>query len=96
MKKTIFAISAVLILTSCAMTVPFKATNNEVGTKIGRSTTFCLMGGASSSYHGIMFNKNFGIVEAAKKGGIEQIGLVDFKVTNYWIVTKKEFIVSGE
>ena len=101
MKKII--LSSILLtglLTSCSVTKPFLATNNEVGSKIGKSSSVCLLTGGQATYagmfNGIMLNKNFGIVEAAKKGGIEKIGLVDLKITNYIIFVKKEFIVSGE
>jgi hypothetical protein len=47
-------------------------------------------------FHGLMLNKNFGIVEAAENGGIEKIGAVDYKITSYVFFVKKEFIVAGE
>lgn len=90
---------AAAMITSCAITTPMMVTNNSIGTKTGTSSTVCL-GGApgygKSQYHGIMFNKNFGIVEAAKKGKISKIGAVDVKITNYFIFQKKEMIVAGE
>lgn len=103
----IVSISAVL-LSSCALTVPFTVTNNEVGSKVGVSSTICLFSGSGLSsaklspvagygmYNGIMLNKNFGIFEAAQKGKISKIGAVDIKTTSYLFFTKKEFIVSGE
>ena len=47
-------------------------------------------------FNGIMLNKEFGIVDAAKNGKITKIGAIDLKVTNYVFFVKKEFIVSGE
>jgi hypothetical protein len=107
-KNLIIASASAILLSSCALTVPFTVTNNEVGSKVGTSSTICLFsgGGASSAqlspvhgygmYNGIMLNKNFGIVEAAKNGKISKIGAVDIKTTSYVFFVKKEFIVSGE
>jgi hypothetical protein len=105
--KNIFLASAsALLLGSCAVTSPFAITNNEIGTKVGTSTTICLFSGGGASiiapvaprvmYNGIMLNKNFGIVEAAKKGKITKIGAVDVKITSYVFFCKKEIIVAGE
>jgi hypothetical protein len=91
--KNIFAVSvATAVLSSCAMTVPFKVTNNEVGTKIGKSSSIVI----GTAQAGIFLNKNFGIIEAAKKGKISKIGVVDVRTDNYIIFTKQTFIVSGE
>lgn len=90
---------AAAMLTSCAVTTPMVVTNNSVGTKVGVSKTVCIGGAPGSSrtqYHGIMLNKNFGVVEAAKNGKISKIGAVDVKVTNYVFFQMKEMIVAGE
>lgn len=106
LKNIIIASAAVFMMTSCALTTPFTLTNNEIGSKTGTSTSICLFtGGAkggmqpivgNAMFNGIMLNKEFGIVEAAKNGKITKIGAVDYKVTNYVFFVKKEFIVSGE
>jgi hypothetical protein len=107
-KNLILATASAALLSSCALTVPFTVTNNEVGSKTGTSTTISLFSGAGKRasalapqvgyrfYHGIMLNKNFGIVEAAQNGKISKIGVVDYKITSYVFFTKEEFIVSGE
>jgi len=96
MKKIIVLSLLSGFLFSCAMTTPYAVTSNSLGTKIGTSKTVCLFSGGQRNYHGIMFNKNFGIVEAAKNGGITKIGAVDIKITKYPFFVKKEFIVAGE
>ena len=102
------AIGFVITMNSCGVTTPFIVTNNELGEKIGTSSTICLFSGGTRSaagmaptsgktvFHGVMLNKNFGIVEAAENGGISKIGAVDYKVTSYVFFVKKEFIVAGE
>ncbi len=88
--KNILSIAiATAVLSSCAMTVPFRVTNNEVGTKIGKSTSIVIAGV-------IVLNKKFGIIDAAKQGKISKIGVVDLRTDNYIIFTKQQFIVSGE
>ncbi len=88
--KNILSVAiATAVLSSCAMTVPFKVTNNEVGTKIGKSTTIVIAGV-------IFLNKKFGIIDAAKQGKISKIGVVDLRTDNFLIFTKQQFIVSGE
>lgn len=99
MRKIIILSSLAGFLASCAMTTPYTVTSNDLGTKIGTSKTVCLFSypkRMSRDYHGIMLNKNFGIVDAAKNGGITRIGAVDMKITRYGIFVKKEFIVAGE
>lgn len=104
--KSIIAISTcVAMLSSCAVTTPFMVTNNDLGTKTGVSTTTSIFGGGRaiagtgagrSMYSGLMFNKEFGIVEAAKNGKITKIGAIDYKVTRYVLFSKLEIIVAGE
>lgn len=107
LRNLFIASASTLLFASCAVTSPFKITNNEIGTKIGKSTTICLFSGGGSGrivayngaaglYNGIMLNKNFGIVEAAKNGKITKIGAVDIKTTSYVFFVKREFIVAGE
>ena len=76
MKKISYIIGAigfVITMNSCGVTTPFIVTNNEIGDKVGTSSTICLFSGASQNsasmspttgktvFHGFMLNKNFGI-----------------------------------
>lgn len=108
-KNVLIAAVSVAILSSCSVTMPFAVTNNEIGSKTGTSKTKCFFTGMGTArifapvfrqgapmYNGIMSNKNFGVVEAAKNGKITKIGAVDIKVTPHFFWVEKEFIVSGE
>lgn len=101
MKKIIFGSVLAIALTSCAVSAPYAVTNNTVGTKRGVSKT-TLIFGTAGSYGGniqsglFSTNKNFGVIEAAKKGKIETIGSVDVKSTNFYLFQKVEVIVTGE
>lgn len=100
LKSIILSISTVAFMASCSLTSPVTATSNPIGSKEGRSSTM-LIGGALAGYGQlgvgmISTNGNYGVIEAAKKGGINKIGSVDIKVTNYIIFKKCEIIVSGE
>lgn len=97
--NTLLAAGTIALMTSCSLTTPVTATNNEIGTKEGRSSTIILGGTAGYGqlgYGAFVTNKNYGVIEAAKKGGIDKIGTVDVKVTSYIIFKKVELIVSGE
>jgi hypothetical protein len=108
-KNILLTLGCAALLSSCAVTLPYAVTNNSVGVKKGTSTTMSIGSGlgqyattytpnglGSVIFHGIIFNKEFGIEEACKKGKITKIGSVDFKVTSYIFVTKQEWIVTGE
>lgn len=98
--KAIFILfCSVTLLSSCALTLPYAVTNNTIGTKTGVSSTISIFGRpspATPGYHGLIFNRNFGVVEAAKNGKINKVGSVDLKVTTYVLFNKQEFIVTGE
>lgn len=111
MKKISYILGAlgfVITMNSCGVTTPFIVTNNDLGDKVGISSTISLFSGASKNsaamapssgktvFHGLILNKDFGIVQAAENGGITKIGAVDYKVTSYVFFVKKEFIVAGE
>ncbi len=101
MKKLIVACAAGVVLTSCAVTMPYAVTNNPVNGKKGVSKTNLIFGttgawGGSIQQGLYSTNKKFGVIEAAKKGKIETIGSVDIKSTNYIFFTKVEVIVTGE
>ena len=96
MKKSIIYVTAlafVWILTSCSVSVPLMITNNPIGSKMGKSTTAAIFTGGQGAaiapmrgtmlYNGLMFNKEFGIYEAAKNGGINKIATVDLRYDWY-------------
>lgn len=95
MKKIIGIFVVGLTFASCSITSPVTATNNRIGDKVGISKTTCVFwGGGLSS--GLVLNSNYGVQEAAKKGGITTIATVDRKVTNFLFFSKLELIVTGE
>ena len=99
--KTILPVALLaVILSSCASTVPYAVTNNAIGSKKGISKTGMIwsfqsvaMGNLSG---GIVFNGDFGVLEAVKKGNITSVATVDVKTTNFFVFTKREIIVTGE
>ena len=98
-KSKLLAIAVItLVLTSCSTIIPYTATNNPIGSQVGKSKTTLIFGMASSSNleTGISTNKKFGVIEAAKKGNIDRIATVDLKVTNFYSFQKVEIIVTGE
>lgn len=96
--KLLLVIAFGLTVTSCSTIIPVTATNNTIGDKVGTSKTSILFGAANRSNlgAGLVFNKDYGVVDAVKKGNIEKVATVDLKVTNYIIFTKAELIVTGE
>jgi hypothetical protein len=99
MKKLIIGILAIGSMASCSMTRPYTATNNPIGAKVGKSETKIIFGASQGDQLAvglIVTNKNFGVIEAAKKGKIDKIATVDVKTTNFYIFQKVEIIVTGE
>ncbi len=98
MKKILGGILVVALVSSCSLTRPYAVTNNYIGNKQGVSKTTILFGQSAGDQlsTGIVSNKNFGVIEAAKNGGIEKIGSVDVKTTNYVVFQRVEVIVTGE
>ncbi|MCT4582153.1 MAG: TRL-like family protein [Flavobacteriales bacterium] len=99
MRRYLYLAAAIGMLTSCSITRPYTVTNNPIGTKKGVSKTTVIFGGSGGEQLAagmIVTNKNFGVIEAAKKGKIEKIGCVDVKTTNFWLFQKVEVIVTGE
>ena len=90
-----------MLAASCSVTHPYQVTNNPIGAKKGKSSTTVILGlGINTpirySSSGIRFNKNYGIIEAAKKGKITRIGSVDLQYTSYFFYGKFTLIVTGE
>ena len=99
MKKYIIALSAIGLMASCSITRPYTATNNPIGSKVGKSETGVIFGTSAGDELAVgvfVLNKNFGVIEAAKKGKINKIATVDVKTTNYLFFQKVEIIVTGE
>ncbi len=77
-------------MTSCSVTMPYAVTSNPIGSKTGTSSTGMILGV-------IQLNKNHGVAEAAKNGGITGgISTVDVRLTNYLLFWKRDIIVTGE
>ena len=91
MKKNLFIACVIAVaasLASCSITKPLSASSAPIGNKRGVSTATVVFG--------LYFNKNFGIAEAAKNGGITgAIATVDEKTTNYFLFAKRQIIVQG-
>jgi len=79
-----------LTLASCSVTVPGQATDNPVGTKVGKSSGTCYL-------RFLCFDVDYSIHTAAKNGGINKIATVDVKTTNVLgIIWTFETTVTGE
>ncbi len=92
MKKIILTIvcsAMALALISCSTTVPFAATSNPVGSKMGQSQIAYILI--------FPISNDAGIYKAAKNGGISKISTVDIKYTNILnFYRSMDTIVSGE
>jgi uncharacterized protein YdbL (DUF1318 family) len=89
--KAIFAVFAVVVMmSSCAITLPVNATSNPVGNKVGTAK--------ATGYLGVLFfDADASIRTAAKNGGITKISTVDIKHTNVLnLIVTYETIVTGE
>lgn len=92
MKKTAFLLAgaAMMVLSSCSITVPVAATSNPLGGKVGKSSGKCYLGV-------LCFGVDASIQSAARNGGISKISTVDYHQTNVLnIVITHETIVTGE
>lgn len=89
--KTIFALLTVVVLmSSCALTLPVNATSNPVGNKVGTAS-------ATGIFGILFFNADASIRTAAKNGGITKISTVDIKQTNVLnLIVTYQTIVTGE
>lgn len=93
---TVFALG--ILVSSCSTILPVTATNNAIGSKVGTSKSTILFGTANRGNlgAGLVLNKDYGVIDAVKKADIKSVATVDLKVTNYYIFTKAELIVTGE
>ena len=83
-------IAAAALLSSCSVTFPMAASNASIGDNVGKSETGVVFGV-------FYLNGDYGIKEAAKKGGITKgIATVDERTQSYIIYSKKTLIVTGE
>jgi len=81
---------AMLMLSSCSLTMPVTATSNPVGSKVGTAKATGFLGV-------LFFDADASIQSAAKNGGIKKISTVDIKQGNILgIVWTYETIVTGE
>jgi hypothetical protein len=97
MKKYILGTLVIGLMASCTITRPYAVTNNPIGSKRGVSKTSTFISYPSELAAGVFVsNKNFGVIEAAKKGKINKVATVDVKKTNYLFFQKVEVIVTGE
>lgn len=99
--KLIIAGLGLFAFASCSTIMPYTATNNPIGSKVGRSETTVIFGtgggyGGSMEQGLISTNKNFGVIEAARKAYIDKVATVDVKVKNFIFFSKVEVIVTGE
>lgn len=89
--KTFFALLVVVVMMySCALTLPVNATSNPVGNKVGTAK--------ATGYLGVIFlDADASIRTAAKNGGITKISTVDIKQTSLFnLIVTYETIVTGE
>jgi len=96
--KTLLFAGALLFLASCTVTRPYAVTNNEMGDAVGVSSTTLIFGASSGvQLEQALFstNKNFGVIEAAKKGNVDKVASVDVQTSTFWIITKVKVIVTG-
>ena len=84
-----FAAAAILALASCTTVLPVAATSNDMGKKVGESTTTLL-------FNCLPISGEASIASAAKNGGIKKISSVDLKVKWLVVLTQLTAVVTGE
>ena len=91
MKKIAIALAtaATLALASCTTVLPVAATSNDMGKKVGESTTTLL-------FNALPISGEASIASAAKNGGIKKISSVDLKVKWLVVLTQLTAVVTGE
>ena len=94
MKKIRFVLGIVItmfLLSSCTLGIfPVAATNQEIGSKVGVSTSSYLFG---------LFplkKGEGGVAAAAKNGGISKVSTVDVQTKSYIIIIDVVTTVTGE
>ncbi len=88
-KNLFIILAAGVMLSSCATTVPFDVTDNEIGTKTGKASYTVILGFPP-------FNGNAGIKEAAENGNIDKIATVDRKLKSGLFTTTVTTVVTGK
>ena len=81
---------AALALSACTTVIPYTATSNSIGSKVGEATYTMILGIP------FPFSQDFGIQAAAKNGGITKISTVDLKHYNGLFIQKVTTVVTGE
>lgn len=91
MKKMAIALAAAatLAFASCTTVLPVCATGNDMGKKVGESTTTLL-------FNAIPISGEASIASAAKNGGIKKISSVDLKINWLVVLSKVTTVVTGE
>lgn len=84
-----FVVAATLALASCTTVLPVAATSNDMGKKVGESTTTLL-------FNALPISGEASIASAAKNGGIKKISSVDLKVKWLVVLTQLTAVVTGE
>lgn len=88
--KILFAGLVATMMSSCSVTVPVAVSNAEIGSLRGTSKSTVILGV-------IYMNKQYGIKEAARNGGITSaIATVDEKTKNMIFFSKKTLIVTAK
>lgn len=84
-----FVVAATFALASCTTVLPVAATSNDMGKKVGESTTTLL-------FNALPISGEASIASAAKNGGIKKISSVDLKVKWLVVLTQLTAVVTGE
>ena len=97
--KNIFVTALIgVTFASCSITYPYTATNNPIGSKKGTSESVMLFGRVAGTTlsAGLVLNKDYGVIEAARSAKIDKVATVDLKVTDFILFQKVQVIVTGE
>jgi hypothetical protein len=78
-----------ILLASCSVSGPLMVSNNSVGSKRGEASR--------SVFLGISFgHTDLGVITAAKKGKINKVATVDWKIKSGGFRTTYSTVVTGE
>lgn len=89
LKSLLIAITAGILLSGCATTLPLDVTDNEIGQKTGKSSYTVILGFPP-------FNGDASIKAAAENGNIDKIATVDRKITSGFFTTTVTTVVTGK